>query len=201
MGLRAAILALAALLPPALGAQEVLQPPLSMGQVQSLILTIDADRLFADSRFGRRVNDEFRAATEALAAENREIEARLNAEEQDLTDRRAQMEVNAFRLEAAAFDARVQTIRSEQDAKERALPDILSSGHDAFAAAAAPVLADLMRSSGAVAILDRRTVFLALDALDVTDEAIAAIDAVLGDGTSPLPPGPGQSGQPAAALP
>jgi len=178
MALRAALAALVLAATPVL-AQE---PPLAMGQAQSAVLTIDTERLFADSLFGRRVADDYRAATEALAAENRRIEAELTAEEQALTDRRPAMDPDAFRAEADAFDARVQAIRGEQDAKERALQDRLTAGRDAFLAAAAPVLGDLMRGAGASVILDRRSVFLALGAVDVTEEAIATIDAAIGTG-------------------
>lgn len=179
MALRAAFLGLALLAAP-LAAQEVL--PAEQGQTQSAVLTIDTDRLFSQSLFGRRVADEFREATETLARENRTIEAELTAEEQDLTDRRHEMDPDAFRAEAEAFDTRVQAIRSEQDAKERALQDRLTEGREAFLSVAAPVLGDLMQSAGASVILDRRSVFLALGAVDITDEAIATIDAAIGDG-------------------
>jgi hypothetical protein len=39
--------------------------------------------------------------------------------------------------------------------------------------------------AGAVAILPKSTVFMSLSAIDVTDEAIRRIDAVLGDGSEP----------------
>ncbi|MBW7922472.1 MAG: OmpH family outer membrane protein [Rubellimicrobium sp.] len=181
MALRAALAALALAAAP-VAAQEA--APLTLGQVQSAVLTVDTDRLFSESLFGRRVADETRTATEALAAENRTIEAQLTVEEQGLTDRRPGMTPDAFRAEADAFDARVQAIRAEQDTKERALQDRLNAGRDAFLSAAAPVLGDLMAGAGASVILDRRSVFLALGAIDITDQAIAAIDAAIGDGAT-----------------
>lgn len=181
MLLRAALTTLALAAAPVL-AQEA--APRTLGQVQSAVLTIDTERLFNDSAFGRRIAEELRAATDALGAENRGIEAQLTAEEQDLTERRPGMEPEAFRAEADAFDARVQTIRSEQDAKERALQDRVTEGRDTFLAAAAPVLGEIMQGAGASVILDRRSVFLALGAVDVTDAAIAAIDAAIGDGSA-----------------
>lgn len=183
---RAALIALALSTAP-LAAQE------GQGDLQVVpvpggaVLTIDTDRLFTESLFGHRVAEEYRAATEELGAENRRIEAELTAEEQALTDRRATMEPGDFRAEAEAFDARVQAIRAEQDAKERALQEHLTQGRDAFLSAAAPVLGELMREAGASVILDRRSVFLALGTVDLTEDAIAAIDAAIGDGASPGP--------------
>lgn len=182
--LRMAACLLAAAMAGPLVAQETAQLPL--GQVQSVVLTVDTDRLFAESAFGRRLAEDLRAQTEALAAENRRIEADLTAEEQGLTARRPSMTVEAFRAAADEFDSRVQAIRAAQDAKERALQEAVTAGREEFLNAAAPVLGDLMRASGAAVILDRRAVFLAIGAVDITDEAIAAIDAAIGPG-APAP--------------
>ena len=83
----------------------------------------------------------------------------------------------------------MQDIRLAQDAKERALQLVVTQGRDAFLAAATPLLAQLMAERGAAVILDRRSVFLGVDLVDVTDIAIAAIDEEIGDG-APLQPAP-----------
>lgn len=152
------------------------------GQLRSPVLTIEADRLFAETLFGERIRAQVGAAADALAVENRGIEAMLQEEVDSLTERRPTMEVAAFRAEAEAFDARVQAIRAAQDAKERALNLALGEGREAFLEAATPVLGQLMIDSGAVVILDRRSVFLGVGLIDVTDAAVAAIDAALGEG-------------------
>ncbi|EYD77266.1 Outer membrane protein H precursor [Rubellimicrobium mesophilum DSM 19309] len=160
----------------------VAQDDLSMGQVRSPILTIDVDRLVAETRYGQRLGQDLKTQEEALAAENRRIEAELTAEESSLTERRPTMEVAAFRAEAEAFDAKVQRIRAEQDAKEQALSGAVNEGRTEFLNAATPVLAQLMIDRGAAVILQRRDVFLGASLIDITDEAVAAIDAQLGDG-------------------
>ncbi|WP_373356717.1 OmpH family outer membrane protein [Pseudoroseicyclus sp. CXY001] len=161
---------------------QVQAPDFGTGQLVSPILTIDPDALFDGTAYGQRIREELRAASEDLAAENREIEATLTEEERSLTARRPTMEPDAFRAEAQAFDARVQQIRNEQDAKERALQQILSRGREAFLRDASPVLGRMMLEAESAVILDRRNVFLSVGALDITDEAIALIDEALGDG-------------------
>jgi len=188
--MRALALVLAVLVSGAVRAQDATDPGdgLSLGQLQSAVLTLDTEGLFNASLFGQRITANVRTQTDDLAAQNRQIEAALTAEEQSLTDRRPSMSVEAFRAEAEAFDAKVQGIRQAQDAKERALQTALSSGRDAFLTAVSPVLAQMMRDSGAVVILDRRSVVLAAGTADITDEAIAAIDQVIGDGAAIWPP-------------
>ena len=149
------------------------------------IVTVDIDRLFTATELGQRITDDFRIASEALAAENRTIAAALTEEESNLTERRPAMDPAAFRAEAEAFDEKVQGIRAAQDAKERALDDSLAAGRDNFFVAIRPILGQLMVENGAGAILDRRSVVLSVGRIDITDAAIAVIDATVGDGTGP----------------
>lgn len=152
--------------------------------VISPVLTIDSERLFRESAFGERVTREIEAQSEQLAAENREIEAALEAEERDLTEKRAQMEPAKFRVLADAFDEKVQRTRAEQAAKNRTLNEVLDLERDRFLSAAAPVLEQLMRNSDAAVILERRRVFVSSSAIEVTDQAISLLDEAIGSGLS-----------------
>lgn len=170
-------MALAALiLPPAAGSAQ------QIGLPKTEILTIEADRLFSQSAFGTRIANEIEAESAVLAAENRKIEAELTAEEKDLAARRAEMEPDAFRALADAFDEKVQSIRRTQDAKARTLNQKADKARVDFLRAARPVLEALMRESGAGVILERGSVFLSANATDITDVAITRIDAAIGDG-------------------
>ena len=161
------------------------QEPSVSGEVQSPILTIDVDRLLAGTQFGRRIAEDLRDRTEALAAENERLRVELTEEERSLTERRPSMEMDEFRAEADAFDRRVQGIRADQDAKQRALEGAVEEGRQDFLNAVTPVLGRLMIDTGAAVILERRDVFLSASLVDITDRAIAAIDAQLGDGRAP----------------
>lgn len=195
MRLRALILpALLAMAPLGAVAQE--GSPAPAGEVQSPILTIDVERLLAETRFGRRLAEDLQARADALDAENERLRLELVEEERSLTERRPSMEGEAFRVEADAFDSRVQRIRAEQDAKQEALAASVEEDRRTFLNAATPVLGRLMIESGAAVILNRRDVFLSASLVDITDEAIAAIDAELGDGSEvavPAPPEPAEA--------
>lgn len=167
------------------------------------VLTIESERLFANSQFGQRVAQQLEADSIALATENRGIEAELSAEEEDLTARRPQMTPEEFRALANAFDQKVQAIRREQDAKARDLSRRTDEARLEFFNAARPVLTRLMQERGAAVIIERRGVFLSRGAIDITDAAIDAVDAILGDGNgapvpAPQPPAPAAQGDPGA---
>lgn len=152
------------------------------GLAQQQILTISAERLYANSAFGRRIAAEIEAEGAVLAAENESIVAELSREEQDLAERRQDMEPAAFRALADAFDAKVQAHRESQRSKLAALSARNDAARVAFFELAQPVLEALMQESGAGVILERSSVFLSLNATDITDAAIARIDASIGDG-------------------
>lgn len=154
------------------------------GFQQSPILTVESDRLFAESAFGARVAAEIEAEQSVLLAENRKIEAELTTEEKRLTEMRKDMAPADFRAIADAFDQRVQEIRIAQDAKVRAIGELGDRERSTFISAAQPVLIEFMRETGAGIILERRSVFISVDAIDITDEAIGRLDLAIGDGAT-----------------
>lgn len=162
--------------------------PLLSGVPKTPILVIDFERAFAESAFGRRVALESEQAGRAIAAENRRIEAELTAEERELTDLRPSLSPEEFRTLADAFDEKVQRLRDEQDAKARAFGTRTEDARRRFLTVAQPVLEGLLREAGAALILERRSVLVVVDAIDITDPAIARIDSQIGDGAADLPP-------------
>lgn len=164
------------------GAQSI-GDGLERGAVLSPVLTIDSQTLFAKSAFGQRIRAEFDAAARELEAENQQIYSDLEAEEKDLTERRATMTPEEFRPLADAFDRKVLEIRQSQENKSRALSQTYDARLKELEDAAIPVLERLMFDSGAAVILERRSVFLSVRVIDITEDAIERLDATLGDGS------------------
>lgn len=203
----ARVVMLAALLLPAgpLGAQPAGEgaspqgPPLRRDvPIYSLIAVISPDELFHNSAFGRFAQARTDERRRALQAENQELEAALETEERDLTQRRQQMTPEAFRPLADAFDEKVKQIRANQEGKARDLLRDVDETRERFITAATPVLKQLMVELGAMVVLDRDQVVVSLDAVDITDRAISQIDASLGDGSAGATADPSQ---PAGAAP
>ena len=156
------------------------------------IVVVDQERLFQESAFGQRIAEDIEARSAALAAENRAIEAELIAEERELTELRATLDPQEFRELADAFDAKVERLRAEQDAKAGELVALRDAERQSFSRVVGPVLLDFMRQSGAAVMLDRRSVVATAERVDVTDELVAAIDSEVGNGG-----GSGAAGDPA----
>ena len=148
----------------------------AVAQSVSPILTIDQDRLFAETRLGAETLAELERRAQELAAENARIENELIAEERALTELRATLPVEEFREKADAFDERVQKLRTEQDEKARLLTRGRDDARAAFFNKIAVILSEIVREKGAFVVIDRRDVFLSADRIDITEEAIERIN-------------------------
>jgi Skp family chaperone for outer membrane proteins len=182
---QAAGLALALLLgmfPQASTAQSVVQ--------KTAIVTLDQDQLYLGTQYGRALQAKFESESAALLAENRKIDAGLEAEERELTTKRATMTAQDFRPLAEAFDTKANDLRKAQDVKSTELAKSRDADRQAFFQAVAPILGDYMVERGAVAILDKSAIVVSLGSIDITKEVIARIDTRLGDGSKPADPTP-----------
>lgn len=155
----------------------------SLGQVVSPVLTIDRDALFAQTEFGQRVSEDLERESNALAEETRKIEAALEEEERSLTAKRQTLTPEEFRALADAFDEKVVSLRTDRDTAQNNFVQRYEDAQRSFFQEIGPVLGQMMQQRGAVVILDKRSVLLSVNAIDVTDAAITRINATLGDGT------------------
>lgn len=198
----AAFLALAALLaagPGALAQQQGASPPPADSPGRSVppivvdtpppngdavlpVLTLDQDTLYLRSQWGQRVQDELEQRGREIAAENDRLADQFSAEEQQLTALRQTLPPDEFRQRADEFDKRVVEVRRARDAAARELQAEADEERQAFFRAALPVLAALMRERGAVVVLDQRAIFVAAQAIDVTELLIERMDREVGPG-------------------
>lgn len=180
--MRVAAVLLAVMLAGPLMAQEV-RTPAPAGRADP-ILIIDQDRLFEGSAFGQATLSQLEADQADLLAENLTIEKALEEEERALTDQRKVLPPEEFLRLAQAFDTKVEGIRAAQVEKDRTLRQAVDESQRRFYAAVVPVIGQLMQDMGASVVLDKQTIILSLQRLDMTDTAIARIDAAIGDGSN-----------------
>lgn len=191
--MRSALAVLLGLTALAAGAQTQPSPP----PLRSPILTVDEERLFTESRFGKAILAARDADAAGLVAENRKIEADLEAEERALTGQRQKMTKAEFAPLSEAFNAKVEGIRKAQDAKSQDLTQRFDDQRRRFSDAAVPVLGQVMAERGALAIVSKRAILIGVDNVDITVEAIARLDTALGDGgMTPAAPAPKPNASP-----
>ena len=166
------------------------------------VITLDQDMLDLNSKWGQRVQADLERQGREIAAENDRLEKQFADEERELTQLRATLPPEEFRTRADAFDTRVVEVRRERANAARELQSRANEERGAFFRAALPVLAAMMRERGAVAVLDRNSVFVAAESIDVTEALIQRLDASIGTGpTDPVPPPQAPATPQAPALP
>jgi Skp family chaperone for outer membrane proteins len=167
---------------PGILAQVQAQTQASGPSVTTPIVVLNQEQLLSQSRYGQRIQREVEEAGAALSAENREIESQLVEEELALTEQRATMSTEEFRPLAEEFDIRVEGIRAAQEAKSRALQSQAEAAQARFFEQVFPILISLLRERGATVLMDNRAVLLSVEGADITEAAIALVDAELGEG-------------------
>ncbi len=160
-----------------------------VGIVQSDILVLDPDRLYLETQMGQSIAADLQAERDKLIANNRKVEAELEAEEKALTKLRTTKSAVEFRALADAFDTKVQKIRRDS---ERAARDHERNRERApilFMRAIEPVLAELLADANGAVIMDKRNVLLHSGVIDVTDVAISRVNEAIGSGETPTDTG------------
>ncbi|NOD33922.1 OmpH family outer membrane protein [Ruegeria sp. HKCCD7296] len=153
-----------------------------LGVPQASVVTLSSEELFSKSAFGQRVRREVEKESALLAEENERIVVELSQEEKELTEQRATLPAEEFRPLAEAFDTKVQSHREGQRAKLDALARRSEEAQQTFFEIVRPILVDLLREFGASVMIERSNVVVSTT--DITDAAIARIDAAIGDGSS-----------------
>ena len=157
--------------------------PATAQEFRPQILIIDSDRLYLESDYGLRVAAELAALAAEIQAENDRIVETLTQEERSLTLRRPEMTPEAFRIESEAFDAKVQEVRRVRDAKNLEFQRADAEARSEFEERVQGIVANIMLERGAVLVMEQRNVVLSIRSANITEEAIARVNAELGDGT------------------
>lgn len=158
-----------------------------LGVVTSDIVLIDTERLLTETEYGQRLQRDIQTARDRLVAQNERIASDLEAEEQALTDMRADTPPGEFREMADAFDAKATRLRNEAERNSQRLERRREMAPLQFMRVVQPVLTDLLNEAEAVVMLDQRSVLLHASVANVTDVAIMRINDRIGEGPETLP--------------
>lgn len=157
-------------------------PAAAQEQTAPQILIINSDRLYSDTLYGRRLKRDIEELQDAFQQENDRIAENLIEQERSLTLRRPEMTPEAFTEEVDAFDMMVQEVRRAADSKNEELREADLAARAAFEGNVQGIIANVMLERGATMVMEQRSVILSIRSVNITDDVIARIDAVLGEG-------------------
>ena len=152
--------------------------PLSAAE-KSELFTVDMTKLLRSSEFGKNIIAANNIARKKLQSENEELEKKLLLEEQELSELRKTLSVEEFRPKALEFDKRVSIIRAEQGKKEEILNKKVRKEETDFFKRIYPLLYEILIERGGLILVDQRNIILWDNSVDITDDAIQAINQAL----------------------
>ena len=152
--------------------------PLSAAE-KSELFTVDMTKLLRSSEFGKNIIAANNIARKKLQSENEELEKKLLLEEKELSELRKTLSVEEFRPKALEFDKRVSIIRAEQGKKEEILNKKVRKEETDFFKRIYPLLYEILIERGGLILVDQRNIILWDYSVDITDDAIQAINQAL----------------------
>ena len=157
--------------------------PLSAAE-KSELFTVDMTKLLRSSEFGKNIIAANNIARKKLQSENEELEKKLLLEEKELSELRKTLSVEEFRPKALEFDKRVSIIRAEQGKKEEILNKKVRKEETDFFKRIYPLLYEILIERGGLILVDQRNIILWDNSVDITDDAIQAINQALRSGVN-----------------
>ena len=146
---------------------------------KSGLFTVDMTKLLRSSEFGKNIIAANNIARKKLQSENEELEKKLLLEEKKLSELRKTLSVEEFRPKALEFDKRVSIIRAEQGKKEEILNKKVRKEETDFFKRIYPLLYEILIERGGLILVDQRNIILWDNSVDITDDAIQAINQAL----------------------
>ena len=146
---------------------------------KSGLFTVDMTKLLRSSEFGKNIIAANNIARKKLQSENEELEKKLLLEEKKLSELRKTLSVEEFRPKALEFDKKVSIIRAEQGKKEEILNKKVRKEETDFFKRIYPLLYEILIERGGLILVDQRNIILWDNSVDITDDAIQAINQAL----------------------
>ena len=153
-----------------------------LAEEKSVLFTVDMSKLLRSSDYGKNIIAVNNAARQNLQNENNNLEEKLLIEEKELSELRKTISIDEFRPKALEFDKKVTIIRKGQREKEENLNKKVRREESDFFKKIYPILYELLIERGGLVLIDQRNAVLWDNSVDLTDDAIAVINRVLGSG-------------------
>ena len=143
------------------------------------VLIVSMDRILRESAAGSSVQEQAEALREGLRGALDDRRKQLRDEERELAQLRASLEREAFDERVADFETKVRELRRDEQRDSGRLQRAVGLARAQLREQLAGILVQLMTERGAGVMIDKKQVLVSANGLDVTDEAIKRLDAVV----------------------
>lgn len=143
----------------------------------AVILIVNTQQIFNESKVGQSIRTQLQDQAKKLQAEDKKGSEALQAEAKKLSEQRSLLSADDFKKKVAALEKKEADRQEKMRARGDALQLGVNKARAEVEAAIRPIFADIMKKNGATLLLDQSVVLAGGVDLDVTAEALKALDA------------------------
>ena len=146
------------------------------------ILTVNTEQLFLQSKVGQSVRSQIQTMAQKIQAEGRAGQASLQQEANKLSQERSSLQqdqVDAFQKKVQSLQKREADLQAKMQKKGADLQNGGEAARNQVEAALRPIFDELMTKHGADIVIDTSVVVAAKEGIDVTAEAMTALNTRL----------------------
>jgi outer membrane protein len=169
----------AALLCCLVAAAPVLAQSPAPGPSGTIIIVVDLQRILREAAAVRALQQQVGAAREAFQAEIRQREEELRRLDQELARERPTLPPEVYAERRQALADQLAALQTDIQERRRQLDQAMNEGMRQVQSELLPVLQQLTEERGADIMLAKTAIVLARPELEVTDEALARLNARL----------------------
>lgn len=153
------------------------EPSSQRSGFQIPLIAFDRDAIFSASTLGQDLDAKIEELRRNLVSENEAIYAALEAEEKELSVLKQTMMPEEFAARAEAFDEKVTSIRATQKSKSETVQTVYDEGLREFDSSLNLVLTEIAQEVGAVAVFERKQIYLMSASIDISRGVVARMNA------------------------
>ncbi len=147
----------------------------------AVILIVNTEQLFAQSKVGQSIRKQAQAQAEALQSENEKKSKEMEAEAKKLGDQRALLSQDEFQKKVEALQKKDRQLQKTMQEKGQAFQLGTQQARAKVQAALRPIFVDIMKERGGTVLLDQSVVLAGGVDLDITQEALKRLNEKLSD--------------------
>lgn len=155
------------------------QPAAAAATPPAVVLVVSMETLFTESKAAQSLRTQMIAEGKKLQATDKSVKQTLEADVKKLSEQRALLTQEDLNKKFAAIQERGNKHEMDMRMKGQAIELGGQAARGKIAEALAPIFVDLMKAHGGNIMIDRAAVVAGGTELDVTDEALKALDAKL----------------------
>ena len=143
------------------------------------IAIVDLNMILTDSKAAKNATEQFEAIQKSTEDEIVASDKEMLDERNRLIEQQSVIAPEAFELKAKDFEKKLQNYNTEKQAKLRKLEGVLQKARNEILENVKPILEELSQELGVTVILEKNSVLLSANNMDITNDIVKKLNKKL----------------------